>query len=263
MAYLYETHLHTCQSSGCGVSTGAEHARFYKELGFQGIIVTDHFFGGNTCVPRDLPWKERVERFCIGYEDALAEGQKIGLDVFFGWERHYRDDEYLIYGLDKAWLLNHPEVEHWSRREQLENIHRYGGSVVQAHPFRLRSYMQHIRLGHLYCDGVEVANAGNQSYEDACAYRYAKAFGKTMTAGSDNHYSHADLDITKKIFGISLDHRMENIHDLVHMIRNKTPIGLNVPDTRWDLPADPPHMEPFFLDEQEQLVRTNRDWLRE
>ena len=29
--YRYETHLHTCQGSACGVSTGAEHARFYQE----------------------------------------------------------------------------------------------------------------------------------------------------------------------------------------------------------------------------------------
>lgn len=263
MAYLYETHLHTCQASGCGVSTGAEHARFYKELGFQGIIVTDHFFGSNTCVPRDLPWRERVDRFCAGYEDALAEGQKIGIDVFFGWEQHYRDDEYLIYGLSKDWLLAHPEVEHWTRREQLESVHRYGGCVVQAHPFRLRSYMQHIRLGHLYCDGVEAANAGNQAFEDACAYRYAKEFGKVMTAGSDNHHSYSGLNVKNKIMGIALNRRMESIQDLVQIIRNQMPIGLNVPDGRWDVPADPPYMETFFLDEHECLMPDKNNWLKD
>ena len=109
MSFLYETHLHTCQGSACGTSTGKEHARYYKEIGYQGIIVTDHFFGGNTAVPRQLPWKERVEWFCSGYEDALAEGQKLGLDVFFGWEQNYDLDEYLIYGVDKQYLLDHPK----------------------------------------------------------------------------------------------------------------------------------------------------------
>ena len=33
--YLYETHLHTCQASACGRSTGAEHVRFYKDIGFR------------------------------------------------------------------------------------------------------------------------------------------------------------------------------------------------------------------------------------
>ena len=63
MPYRYETHLHTSQASACGSSKGSEHARFYKEMGYQGIIVTDHFFGGNTCIPERLPWKKRVERF--------------------------------------------------------------------------------------------------------------------------------------------------------------------------------------------------------
>ena len=38
MPYTYETHLHTCQGSACGRSTGAEQARFYKEIGYAGII---------------------------------------------------------------------------------------------------------------------------------------------------------------------------------------------------------------------------------
>ena len=108
MAYLYETHMHTRFGSLCGVSNGKQHAQYYKKLGFQGIIITDHFFGGNTGVPADLPWEKRVELFCLGYEDAWREGQRIGLDVFFGWEQNYQGDEYLIYGLDKEWLLNHP-----------------------------------------------------------------------------------------------------------------------------------------------------------
>ena len=263
MPYLYETHLHTCQASACGKSTGAEHARFYKALGFTGIIVTDHFFGGNTCVPRDLPWAERIGRFCSGYEDAYAEGQKIGLDVFFGWEQGYGDDEYLVYGLDKAWLLAHPEVEYWTRREQLEEIHRFGGCVVQAHPFRTRSYIQHVRLGHLYCDGVEAANAANGQPNDACAFRYAKQYGLPMTAGSDNHFSHNGLDVQSRIMGLALNRKMESIHDLVTMIRNKEPIGLHVPDGRWNITQDSPYIEAFYLDEQERLVPTGRDWLQD
>ena len=33
------------------------------DKGYNGIIVTDHFFNGNTCVPEYLPWKERVDMF--------------------------------------------------------------------------------------------------------------------------------------------------------------------------------------------------------
>ena len=62
MGYRYETHLHTCEGSACASASGAEMARAHKEMGYTGIFVTDHFFNGNTAVPRDLPWRERVER---------------------------------------------------------------------------------------------------------------------------------------------------------------------------------------------------------
>ena len=159
--YLYETHMHTCQGSACGTSTGAEHARFYKQQGYQGIFITDHFFGGNTAAPRTGKWKDRIDHYCSGFEDAWNEGQKIGLDVFFGIEQNFEGDEYLIFGLDKQYLLDHPEIEHWTRKEQFENVHAAGGCVIQAHPFRMRGYLNAIRVCDLYADGIEVANAGN------------------------------------------------------------------------------------------------------
>ena len=122
MSFLYETHMHTCQASACGKSTGKEHARFYKERGFDGIIMTDHFFGGNTSIDRSLPWEKRIDLFWSGYEDAKEEGEKIGLDVFFGLEQNIHFDEYLIYGLTKEYMKAHPEMEHWTRRQQLEEV---------------------------------------------------------------------------------------------------------------------------------------------
>ena len=73
MSYIYETHLHTATASKCAVSTGNEYIAYYKELGFHGIFVTDHFFNGNSCVPKNLPWEERIDIFCQGYEDAKKE----------------------------------------------------------------------------------------------------------------------------------------------------------------------------------------------
>ena len=81
--YLYETHLHTTAASACARSSGAEYISFYKSLGYAGIIVTDHFFNGNCSIPDNLPWEERVNLFCRGYEEAKAEGDRQGLQVFF------------------------------------------------------------------------------------------------------------------------------------------------------------------------------------
>ena len=66
--YKIETHMHTSQGSACAVSTGEEMARAHKAAGYDAIIITDHFFGGNTTVPRDLPWERRIDLYCAGYD---------------------------------------------------------------------------------------------------------------------------------------------------------------------------------------------------
>ena len=127
MAFLYETHLHTSQASACSNTRGKDYVQQYIDLGFTGIMVTDHFFNSNTTFDRRKHWREWVKGYCSGYEDARNEGERRGLDVFFGWEETFDGDDYLIYGLDKAWLLEHPEMVRWTREEQFREVHRYGG----------------------------------------------------------------------------------------------------------------------------------------
>ena len=126
MRYRYETHLHTCEGSACASASGAEMARIHKELGYTGIFVTDHFFNGNTAVPRDLPWRERVELFCLGYEHAREEGEKIGLDVFFGFEYGVHAADFLVYNLDKKWLLQHEDIDRMDARRPFSIYIRAG-----------------------------------------------------------------------------------------------------------------------------------------
>ena len=265
MGYRYETHMHTCQGSACGVSTGAEQARFYKEQGYTGIIITDHFTGGNTAVPRDLPWRERMDQFCSGYEDALIEGQKIGLDVFFAWEQNYEGDEYLVYGPDKAWLLKHPDVEHWTRKKQLEEIHKAGGAVIQAHPFRHRDYIKYILLGLKYCDGIEVANTGNTADCDACALRYARTYDLWTTAGSDNH-NNQRMD-PAMLMGVETDARLTSAMDFARLIRTRGAMRPAVPAGRFDVDvATAPRLLTYWVDEENpdmHRIPTGRDFLRE
>ncbi len=224
MAYRYETHLHTCEASACGVAHGRDYIAHYQDMGYQGIFITDHFFGGNTAISQYLPWSEQVNRFCEGYEDAWNEGQKRGFQVLFGWEQAYRGDEYLVYGLNKAWLLEHPEVKDWSRAEQFENVHRYGGCVVQAHPFRNRFYLRRIILNAACVDGVEVYNVANMLGENAQAYRYAKNLGLPMLAGSDIH----DWP-WKEYSGVDLPTPLTDEKDFAARIRSKAPIEMAAP----------------------------------
>jgi hypothetical protein len=220
MFYRYETHLHTREASACGLVGGREYIRYYQDLGYTGIVVTDHFFGGNTAVDRSLPWPEQVNLFCAGYEAARNEGEKRGLQVLFGWEQGYRGDEYLVYGLSKAWLLEHPEVKQWTLPEQFAQAHRYGGCVVQAHPFRERSYIHRVRLNPRLVDGVEVYNAANSVAENTLAYRYAHRLGLTMFAGSDIH----DIPWPQH-GGIDLPEPLLDEADLARRVRERAAIA--------------------------------------
>lgn len=242
-AFIYETHMHTRQASACAKSPGRDYIQRYIDAGYAGIIVTDHFYRGNCGVDRRLPWREFVNRFCAGYEDARDEGEKRGLPVFFGWEENFDGDEYLIYGLDKAWMLQHPEMPTWTRRQQYACVRAAGGCVVQAHPFRARSYNHTIYLSQFLCDGVEVFNAGNDPRWNSLAARYAEVIGLPVTAGSDNH--HAEAMRPGNLAGVALDRPLESIRDFVAAILERRPFGLYLPrpidpwtpDLAPDLPA--------------------------
>lgn len=227
--YLYETHLHTSEGSACAVSSGREIAKAYAAAGYTGIIVTDHFFYGNTAVDRALPWGEWVERYCLGYERAKEEGEKLGLQVFFGWESGYGGPEFLVYGLDKQWLLLHPEIRDAAVEEQLKLVHEGGGIVVQAHPFREASYIKEICLFPQYVDGVEGVNASHSSLSkkgprhpefNERAIAYAKEHGLPMTAGSDQHS-------TDMLWGgMVFSRKLADIHDFAKAVLNREAVRL-------------------------------------
>lgn len=193
MSYRYETHLHTRQGSACASASGAEMARAHKEAGYAGIFITDHFFNGNCAVSRDLPWAQRVEEYCRGYEEAKAEGEKIGLQVFFGLEYNYHGTEFLIYNLSKQWLLEHPDIDKVHTRTALAMMREDGAFVIQAHPFRERNYIDHFQLFPRDIDGVEAINAAHLGEEgrkmNQRAFQYAEMFDLPVTAGSDSHHT--------------------------------------------------------------------------
>jgi hypothetical protein len=213
--FLYETHLHTTPASACAHNSGGEYAKWYHDSGYSGIIVTDHFFRGNCAIDRQLPWREWVHRFCIGYEDAKNEGDRLGLPVFFGWEETINGDDYLVYGLDKEWLLEHPEVRTWNRRTQFEEVSKNGGCVVQAHPFRERPYIKNINLNR-DVHAIEVYNAANRPIENKAAEKYAALLHFHTVAGSDAHS--VEYMSEHGASGVYLDTRIASIHDYVAIV---------------------------------------------
>ncbi len=193
--YKYETHLHTSEASSCASTPAAEMVRAHKAAGYDGIFVTDHFFNSSTTVPKDLPWEQRIDLYCKGYENAFAEGAKVGLDVFFGVEWTVCGMDFLIYNKDKQWLKeNERLLMEADERELFKEVRETGGFIVHAHPFREARYIPHFSLYPYHVDAVEVINCrnsdplfGGKNEPNERAKAYAKMFGLPETSGSDTH----------------------------------------------------------------------------
>lgn len=251
--FLYETHLHTCQGSACADTEGKVYPRLYQDLGYDGIFITDHFFGGNTAAPRSGDWKNRVDEYMRGYEDARNEAEKIGFKVFFGIEQCFQTDEFLIYGIDRQYLYDHPEIEHWSRHEMSENIHAAGGCCVHAHPFRERGYIKDMHISPYTVDAIEAVNMGNHASEDATGITFAGLLRLPMTCGSDVHSAQSVMP--GKLCAMGLESELHSAHDYVKCLLNHGPIHMHFPINRVDgMQPTMPHTPAFIVEKNESQV---------
>ena len=217
--FYYELHLHTNAASLCSIVEPEEYIQFYINHGYSGIVVTDHFYYGNTAVNRRLPWDMFIDEYCEGYYRAKREGDKYDFTVFFGFEQKFIDgnDEYIVLGISPEWLKEHPEIRDMDRITFFDTIHKAGGFVIQAHPFRERYYISDIKLSLDYVDAIEVYNQGDTEEQTRRAYEYAKNLGLPMTAGTDIHSIH-DREV---LGGISLTKKINTIDELLEEIKSR------------------------------------------
>ncbi len=214
--YKYETHLHTSPVSECARAEVDEVMNFYKEQGYDGIFITNHFIDGNINLEkRSLPYDELIEFYFSDYEKAKSLEKEIGIKVFLGVEMSYKGTDFLVYGLDKKWFLEHPEITEMSKRQELDYLIKNGALVVHAHPFREASYIDHIRLFPRSVQGVEVINANRTDFENQMAAEYAENYNFLTIAGSDNHIGKAQ----KKLAGISTDTPIADELDFIDRVR--------------------------------------------
>ena len=219
--YRVETHMHTSHASACAANTGAEMARFYKRAGLCSIVVTDHFFNGNTSIRggkyENYTWDDKMSLFMEGYNDAKQEGDKIGLDVYFGFEYNYHGAEFLIYNYGEEKLRSYPEIMTDRIEEVLTNIKKAGGFIIHAHPFRNEAYI--INPGQIfpeYIDAVEIINTHNRTKEsNRLALDYAEEYDLVKFSGSDTHWA------SPQDGGMMFARKPESIDDIIDMAKKE------------------------------------------
>ena len=186
--YLYETHVHTSEVSSCGHVGASDVVRNYMDLGYNGIVLTDHI---NDSTFRNMPnaaWDDKVSFFLNSYHIACDSAAKRNPEfiVLLGAELRLdeSDNDYLLYGLDEAFLRANPDLMHMEFSRMADCVHDAGLVLVQAHPFRRNMTI----VDWTKLDGVEVFN-GNPGHEsnNPISAAWAERHALLKTSGNDYH----------------------------------------------------------------------------
>ena len=127
----------------------------------------------------------------------------------------YGGTDFLVYGLNKEWYLRNPQIMDMKKSEELDLLRKNGALVIQAHPYREASYIDHIRLYPRAVHGVEVINACRTDFENEMARIYAENYNLIKFVGSDNHQGKNQT----KLAGVSFEASLIDELDFVEKVK--------------------------------------------
>ena len=217
---LFELHAHTSECDLAAHATAAELVRLYHANGYDGMVITDHYFATfYKWFADELEGKthrEIMARRLKGYYEARNEGEKLGFTVLPGAEVRFNKSPYgindfLVFGCDEEFFLTAPRLNELTSLDELKAILPENACVVLAHPFRVK--MTVMDPAPLF--GIEAHNGLTEPFRNAMAEDYARHFGKPVTAGSDCHHpDHACKG------GIETPHIIRTPRDLTDVLRS-------------------------------------------
>lgn len=184
--YAYELHLHTGEFGWCAQVPAATIVPSYEALGYDGIVVTNHYFDHGFEAMPETTWAGKIDNYLRGYEAARAAVTKQDFDVLLGLEMRFTEsfNDYLIYGVNKQQLIDHPELYNYTPAEFRKLADKLGWAFIQAHPYRNGCKIIAADLLH----GIEVNNENpRHNSRNELALRFANENSLVQTGGSDYH----------------------------------------------------------------------------
>nr|MDD6335860.1 PHP-associated domain-containing protein [bacterium] len=223
----FEMHAHTAETSDCGKIPAAHEVALYHQKGYDGIIITDHYFKSFFQEIADLPWPEQVNRYLAGYRAAKAEGDKLGLTVLWGLELRFDDangcvNDFLVYGPTEQDLLDNPHLNRMTPATFSPLARQKGWLFCQAHPFRFPAYRPqapYYMEDPSLLDGMEVYNGHpNQPSHNPQAMAFHKQHPELIPlAGSDVHFESGAGRAA-----VLFDGPVDSIQDIIRQLRART-----------------------------------------
>lgn len=138
----------------------------------------------------DLARKKGLDAVCITDHDSMGlreyarkYSQKTGFPVFVGIEYYSLQGDILAFGIE-----DYPK-ERLDAQTFIDHVHRQGGIVISAHPFRHNRRGLEEELDRVKgMDAIEVLNGSTLPDAAMRAVEYARKYSFAVTGGSDCHY---------------------------------------------------------------------------
>ncbi|WP_040213348.1 PHP domain-containing protein [Clostridium polynesiense] len=188
---IIDTHLHENKYSDDSLMTLKEAVKAAKNVGLDGICVTDH-------ESNDLR------------KDIGPSFEMDGILVIVGAEILTYEGDILVFGVE-----NLPK-EKLHARELLEIVNKAGGAAIAAHPYRNnnRGLEDHIREVHSLLSGVEAFNGSTTPHANLKAYAAAMEFNLGCFGAGDSH-------VTKKVGSYATEFKrdIKNESDFVKEVK--------------------------------------------
>jgi predicted metal-dependent phosphoesterase TrpH len=191
----FDLHMHTTRHSPDSQMDPLDLLRRAGEIGLEGVVITEH----------DWLWTE----------DELHEMRAVapGLVVLAGIEVSTRQGHFLTYGVRNPFTV----PAGIDVAELCLEVHRQGGAVVAAHPFRWgQRFDEILSKDQPDLDGLELMTS---NMDAECRRRAAEVHGRGKLAGlgsSDAHHEN-----TLGVCYTEFDGTIRDLRDLVEAIRGR------------------------------------------
>ncbi len=165
----FDLHIHTSRHSPDSRMDPFAMCRRAETIGLDGVVITEH----------DWLWTEK--------ELTELRHKHTGLVILAGIEVSAREGHFLVYGVHNPFALTRGIFV----KELCREVHRQGGAIVAAHPFRWRQPFEEI-LAHERpdLDGLELMT---NNMDEECRRKAAlvhKRLGICGLGSSDAHDEH-------------------------------------------------------------------------
>ncbi len=213
-----ELHLHSSEVSNCGHVAAENIVKFYKEAGYDTVVLTNHmskftFRKENKGAWDGMTWDEKVKFFLDGYYKLKdVSGDRLNIILGIELRFHKCDNDFLVYGVTEEFLKQSGDLMEMSLKTVKPIFEKNNILIYQAHPFR--NGMEIMKPALL--DGIEVFNGHpNQESRNNFARLWAEKFSLPGISGSDYHHPYQ-----KPNGGILTDNEIKTNDDLVSVLRS-------------------------------------------